>query len=107
MTDLDAALGSPGPAALTARTRNSYSTPSSRLSTVALVSFGPDSPAFVHLGIPFSRFSITYPVIGDPPSFNGGVHLRSTWSLSQSVTSGVPGAPGSSVTQTYARITRI
>jgi hypothetical protein len=35
-------------------------------------------------------------VIGDPPSFVGGVHLRSTWSLSQSVASGVPGASGSS-----------
>lgn len=35
-------------------------------------------------------------MIGDPPSFVGGVHLRSTWSLSQSVASGVPGASGSS-----------
>jgi len=54
------------------------------------------SPAFVQRGDPFSRFSITYPVIGDPPSFTGGVHLRSTWSLSQSVASGAPGASGSS-----------
>lgn len=96
MTDFEASLGSPGPAALTARTLNSYSTPSSRLSAVPLVSLGPTSPAFTHFGEPFSLFSITYPVIGDPPSFVGGVHLKSTWSLSQSVTSGVPGLPGSS-----------
>lgn len=69
--------GSPGPAALMALTLNSYSTPSSRLSTRPLQS-GPVSHALIHLGAPFSRFSITYPVIGDPPSFNGGVHRRST-----------------------------
>lgn len=40
---------------------------------------------------------MTYPVIGAPPLFLGGVHLRSTLSESQSVISGVPGLPGISV----------
>ena len=92
--------GSPGPAMLTAFTRNSYSTPSSRLSTRPLHS-GPVSRAFIHRGLSFSRFSIMYPVIGDPPSFKGGVHLRSMWFLSQSAASGRPGGPGSSVKWTY------
>lgn len=63
----EALLGSPGPAAFTARTRNSYSVPSSRLPAVPLQS-GPASPAFTQRVVPFSFFSITYPVIGDPPS---------------------------------------
>lgn len=42
VTDLLASLGSPGPASLTAFTLNSYSVPSSKFGTVALVlSFGP------------------------------------------------------------------
>lgn len=90
-------LGSPGPASLTARTRNSYSTPSSKLSAVPLQYGLFNSAAFVQLGLPFSLFSMMYPITGEPPSFLGGVHFKSTWSLSQSVISGVPGASGLSV----------
>lgn len=59
MTDLLVWLGSPGPASLTALTLNSYSTPSSRSSTLALQSGVWVSAALVHRGLPFSRFSIT------------------------------------------------
>ena len=34
--------------------------------------------------------------MGEPPSDLGAGHSKSTWSLSQSITSGLPGAPGSS-----------
>lgn len=37
-----------------------------------------------------------YPVIGEPPSDLGAGHSKSTWSLSQSMISGLPGGSGSS-----------
>lgn len=78
ITDLLALDGSPGPAALTARTRNSYSVFSSKCGTVPLQSVAGTSAALIHLPESFSRFSMTYPVIGDPPSLIGGVHFKST-----------------------------
>lgn len=42
---------------------------------------------------------MTYPVIGAPPSFDGFVHFKSAWSLSQSTTSTSFGLPGSSIVQ--------
>lgn len=45
-------------------------------------------------------YSITYPVIGAPPSFTGFVHFKSAWSLSQSTSSTSFGLLGSSMIQT-------
>lgn len=95
-TDREVSLGSLGPSLLMAITRNSYSSPSSRLLTVASLLVPGTSLAFCHLCVPFLRFSTAYAVMGVPPSLSGGDHLRSTWSLSQSVGSGRPGLPGSS-----------
>jgi len=49
----------------------------------------------------FSFFSITYPVIGAPPSCFGSDHDKSTLSTSQSVIFGVPGLPGVSRKKVY------
>lgn len=48
-----------------------------------------------------SLYSIWYPVIGEPPSFSGGVHCISTISKSQSVTSRLFGLDGSSVKECH------
>jgi len=49
----------------------------------------------------FSFFSITYPVIGAPPSCFGSDHDKSTLSTSPSVIFGVPGLPGISIKKNY------
>jgi len=54
------------------------------------------SAHFSQSGENLSRFSTTYPVIGDPPSASGLVHSRSTNSLSKSFMVGVPGFVGTS-----------
>ena len=89
----EASEGSPGPALFTAITLNSYSWPSTRSGTRALVLAPSISKAFSHWP-KRGFFSTMYPVIGDPPSFLGGVHSKSTRSLSQSVATGVPGLSG-------------
>ena len=78
-----------------ARTWNTYGSPSVRLGTVAVSWSAGTVTAFSQLPY-LSLTSTTYPVIGEPPSLFGGVHLRSTWSLSQSVAWRLPGFPGSS-----------
>ena len=73
--------GTPGPALFTARTLNSYVSPSIRSGTAQLVLLAGTSHALSQPPY-LSFFSITYFVIGDPPSVLGGSHLRSTlfWS---------------------------
>lgn len=57
ITALLVLLGSPGPAALTAFTRNSYSTPSSKSAARASHLSAGTSAALIHRPVSFSRFS--------------------------------------------------
>jgi len=84
------------PALLTALTLNWYVFPSTRSGTLPSHLLPVTSAALIHFPESLSFFSMTYPVIGDPPSLAGFSHLRSTWFLDQSFMSGLPGASGSS-----------
>ena len=93
----DGSLNGPVPALLIAATWNSYSLLSIKSLTVSVVSETESLTAFVHLVEEVSFFSMIYPVIGLPPSNSGGVHETVICVLSTDVTSGLPGASGTSI----------
>ena len=73
--------GALSPSALTAVTLKTYSLSSRSLVAVKdVVSLSTD-PALVHCVLRASRFSITYPVSGEPPSLFGGCQDSVTESL--------------------------
>lgn len=74
-----------------------YSVPSLTLSTTSSVASFGALPADVHVARFMSRFSRTYPVIGEPPSLVGGFHLSVTELFVTSATSRDSGLPGTSV----------
>ena len=92
----DGSLGSPNPALFSALTLNWYWVFSMRSPTVKFSSFSGALVTFIHLSLTVSRFSMTYPVIGEPPSCLGGVHSRWIELVSMFATSGLPGASGTS-----------
>ena len=49
---------------------------------------------FTQASVPSSLYSTQYPIILEPPSFRGGIHVRSTVDLLQSETFGVGGVGG-------------
>lgn len=55
---------------------------------------------FSHSSFPSSLYSTKYPVTGEPPSLDGGVHSRSAVDLVQSVTFG-NGGPGGAKNDIY------
>lgn len=59
--------------------------------------------ALVHLSSLSSRFSIMYPVIGEPPSFLGLDQVIVMESSDVSTPFGIPGAPGTSKTISTTR----